>query len=638
MITTRTNLLIPIVVAALLLASTLSSVQAQNLRSAQIPSFAEDRVLVKFKPGAAAVAVSQAHKAARGRILRSIPGIGVQLVQVPSGSVPGAVALYRANPNVQYAEPDYYRLLVVPSEDPGPTPTGSDLFEDQWYMHNTGQWHTTKRTTLLGTSFTRAKGRKDADIDAPEGWDLSRGVSTTDLRASGTPRIAVLDSGASCDELDLASKCLEQVNVVKAYTGEQLWDGIDGDALGHGTFVASEAAADTDNELGIAGVGWSTGFGAFKVCYQELVTDGVNLFFVGLCPVSASADAIARAATDQFESGALVRSQYHVITMSYGSDSIDPNTGDITSTGPSNAECDAIQMAWDNGVVLIAAAGNNGDSAKVYPAACTHTATGESTVIAVAASDDSDGRAGFTTYSEDTDDWVSLAAPGEWIVGLLPHGMCGLSSPTDSCVDWWSGTSMAAPLVAGAAALVWTQLYQGEVDDPLASPSACTVDGVACNRVVRQRLENGADKTGAGGQDLLSWTRHGRLNLAGALQGVAAVCGDGQVTGGEICDTGDPASNTQDCSALGGYQIGQTATCDACSGYDDSACVPSCITTETPETSCTDGIDNDCDGDTDAADLDCNQSGLLPKGASCTQDSECAAGKCKGRSGDMTCK
>jgi subtilisin family serine protease len=597
-------------------------------------------VLVKFRPGTAASVISDVHRRARGQLLSTISGIGVQVVRVPNGTVPSKVAIYQSNPNVQYAEPDYYRLLVIPDEDPGPTPTGGDLFEDQWYLHNTGQWHTIKRTNIFGTTFARKKGKNDADIDAPEGWDISTGSTTISPTASNTPKIAVLDSGASCAELDLENKCLEQVNVVKDHTGTQPWDGSDGDVLGHGTFVASEAAADTDNGKGIAGVGWNTGVGAFKVCYRELVSDGVNLFFVGLCPVSASADAIMRASTDLLDpGGALIRSQYHVITMSYGSDFIDPFTGEITPTSPSNAECDAIQAAWDNGVVIVAAAGNNDSTDRVYPAACTHTATGQSTVIAVAATDDSDNRAGFSSYSTDTDDWVSVSAPGEWIVGILPYDMCGLSTPIDSCVDWWNGTSMAAPLVAGAAALVWARLYAGEVDDPSASPSGCTVTGTACNQVVRERIESGADDTGANGQNMLEWTRHGRLNLAGALAGAGSICGDGLVTAGEICDTADPSSNMVDCSAVGNFQTGQYATCtSSCATYDTSACNPVCLVTESPaESSCSDGMDNDCDGKTDIADPDCGGS-LLPKGASCTRDSECASNKCKGRSGNTQCK
>ncbi len=63
---------------------------------------------------------------------------------------------------------------------------------------------------------------------------------------------------------------------------------------------------------------------------------------------------------------------------------------------------------------------------RIYPAACTHSVTGQSTVIAVAASDDSDNRTDFTNYSVACDDWVSMAAPGELIVGILPFDHCGL--------------------------------------------------------------------------------------------------------------------------------------------------------------------------------------------------------------------
>jgi PKD repeat protein len=69
-------------------------------------------------------------------------------------------------------------------------------------------------------------------------------------------------------------------------------------------------------------------------------------------------------------------------------------------------------------------------------------------------------------------------------------------------------------------------LYQlGSVDAALA-PADCKVDGILCNQVVRQRLENGADKIGAQGQDLQQWTRHGRLNIAGALAASGSPSGD----------------------------------------------------------------------------------------------------------------
>ena len=77
--------------------SAMSVAQSPNPKQQKIPKFAPDRVLVKFKPGSAASAIGEAHRQARGQTIRSISGIGVQVVQVPSGMVPAKVALYRAN-------------------------------------------------------------------------------------------------------------------------------------------------------------------------------------------------------------------------------------------------------------------------------------------------------------------------------------------------------------------------------------------------------------------------------------------------------------------------------------------------------------------------------------------------------------
>lgn len=497
-----------------------------RLNAAALERFAPDRVLVKFKPGTAASQIAQAHRSASATPVKEIPGIGVQVVQVLAGSVMAKVAAYQANPNVLYAEPDYYRLLVVPSEEPGPTPAGgANYFSEQWYLNNIGQAHTQIQQTIFGPIFSTTTGTVDADIDAPEAWDISQGVTTSNALAYDTTKVAVLDSGADCATLELSGKCVEKVSFVD---GLSLWGDSCApsepacDNYGHGTFTASEIVANTNNGEGIAGSAWNTSAGIFKVCYLELVTDGLNYYLVGLCPVSASAAAITEAASDRLGgSGQVVRSQYHVITMSYGSDFIDAEGG-ISPTDPSNAECDAVQFAVDNGVVVVAGAGNNGDTQRFYPAACTD-GNGESTVIAVAASDHNDYRASFSTYSQNFDDWVSMAAPGKTIIGILPDAQCAGAYPpgTDSCVDWWDGTSMAAPLVAGGAALVWADLYEtlkaGGASGQALQPAHCSWAGLPCNQVVRQRLEDGADKIGAQGQNLQDWTRHGRLNIAGAL-------------------------------------------------------------------------------------------------------------------------
>jgi len=305
----------------------------QRIRD-QVPRYAPDRVLVRFRPRTAASTTGMAHRLAGGRKLKQIPGIDVQVVAVPAGTVEQTIARYRANPNVEYAEPDYYRVLVIPDErnDPGPAAggiiAGREYFEEQWGLNNTGQLHTS--FDALGNPI-QVSGQPDADIDAPEGWDITTGDPGV--------KIAILDTGIDCASVEHDGKCVEQISFVGDYS-----DYLDdpGDYVGHGTHVAGIAAVHTDNGIGVAGVGWNSSLGNLKTCFAYLVDLLPPLGYyvtVGVCPVSASAAAITYAADHG----------YHVINMSYGSDELDGN-GDPTGTPPAqpNTETAAVDYAWSH--------------------------------------------------------------------------------------------------------------------------------------------------------------------------------------------------------------------------------------------------------------------------------------------------
>ena len=238
-------------------------------------------------------------------------------------------------------------------------------------------------------------------IDAPGAWDISTGSSSLS--------IAVIDSGADLsNHNDLWSQSAGEVDL----TGTGLASGCPLSAPDHGTHVSGIASANTDNFVGMAGIGWDTKLRSYKIA--------VDTFEGGQweCRLAACeylGQAIVMAVLDGAD----------VINMS------------VISCEPSQNEQDAVDYAWNNGLILVGSAGNDGEEAVIYPAAYDH-------VISVAASTESDGLASFSNYGPDVD----IAAPG---VQILSTVMAGTPFGT---YDYKQGTSMAAPFVSGVAALL----------------------------------------------------------------------------------------------------------------------------------------------------------------------------------------
>lgn len=426
-------------------------------RSSSAPAFVQDEVLVKFVPGTPAAEMAQTHGRVGGRVINTLARIGVQQVKLTGIGVEAAIAAYKQNPNVLYAEPNYLRIMDLPDEGAETWPYGGgtlDFMTELWGLNNTGQGVYYDEYSGYRGVLT---GAVDADIDFAEAWDweMMQANPTSDM-----VKIAVLDSGVDCSHEDLAAKCLlgEQRNFADNSLG-------DADYIGHGTHVAGTAAASTDNGLGIASPGWNAKIVPVKVCYEEL--DPLFYVYTGYCADADIAEGLIYAG-DQ---------RYDVANMSFA--------------GPTLSETvrQAIEYAWSNNVVLVAGAGNSYTTDPMYPAAALE-------VIGVGATDRFDNLAYFSSFGQN----VSLLAPGNNIFSTYSAEACGQIN----CYTWLSGTSMATPHVAGAAALVVGRMItNGEPDPP--------------NQEVRDILENSADATGALGQNFLAWSTEGRLNLYQAL-------------------------------------------------------------------------------------------------------------------------
>lgn len=278
-------------------------------------------------------------------------------------------------------------------------------------------------------------------IAAPAAWDQTH--------SSSSVRVAILDCGIYSSSstyigpdgqpghADVRGKVVLEQNFTTSPNGAD-------DYCNHGTHVAGIAAASTNNATGVAGVG-----------YDAAIINGKVLDDTGSGSTAWIANGIRWAA----DNGA------KVINMSLG------GSGSCSFTFQS-----AIDYAWSRGVVIVAAAGNSNLNGASQPANCNH-------VIAVAATDQNDGRASFSNYGANVD----VAAPG---VGILSSDFVGSYAS-------FSGTSMASPHVAGLAALVWS-----------------TSHGTS-NQAVMDRIMATADQIAGTGS---LWTA-GRVNAGTAVSG-----------------------------------------------------------------------------------------------------------------------
>jgi thermitase len=375
-------------------------------------SNSDPEVLVRFKPGTTLEMIRALAMRNHDQVVDDIESVnGLVAIDDLDDADPQVVAnQYAAMPNVSYAEPNTVIQLDDPATGDKSVDTDSNTYEaglpndpqfaDQWALHNQGQ----------------EGGKERADIDALKAWAKTQG--------SNNVVVAVLDSGVDYNHVDLRANIWTRPDNVPEYVDDELGavDDIHGfdvnmdlgdpmDDNGHGTHCAGVIGAEADNGEGIAGINWHV-----RIMPLKFLGRG------GYGTTKAAIEAI-NYAIDRKKHGVNVR----VISASWG------------STQRSKALEDVIRAAGDNGILFVAAAGNNGtdnDKRPHYPSNYDLP-----NVISVAALDRNDELTSFSNYGIKT---VHIAAPGKDIVSTwLGDQYRGAS-----------GTSMATPQVSGVAALV----------------------------------------------------------------------------------------------------------------------------------------------------------------------------------------
>lgn len=410
----------------------LATEQAEQLRQAWNDglTYIPGEVLVKFHTGVSETARARAAGVARGGVdASSARWIGDVFVARAAGE-PDSEAfagVLRRQPEVRWAQPNYLRRLSSVPNDPG--------YARQWNFD------------LIGM---------------PSAWDINDGASDQII-------VAVVDSGIAtiAESFDFklwTGRSFEMVAVpfrtnpdlgkqrVAAGRDFVFWDGPVIDMVGHGTHVAGTVLQETNNGLGLAGIAHRAQLLPLKACYgywelQLTLSDRGTPGFVrpdqtGSCPDSAIAEAVRYAA----DNGA------RVINLSLAG----PDASPVLE--------EALHYAVDHGAFVAIAVGNEFDLGNPvnYPAKYAESIDG---VVAVGAV----GRSGLRAYYSNTGSYVELVAPG----GDVREGGLAAAIYQASLVEddfdpgrtirprferyaevAAQGTSMAAPHVAGVAALL----------------------------------------------------------------------------------------------------------------------------------------------------------------------------------------
>lgn len=427
--------------------SPLATAPLASAGAAQAPDadFVPGQIIVRFNPGAARSEIAEAHRARKkaDMLLER-----TEILEVPVGEELAIAEQLSKNPNVEFAEPDYvFRLAPCELSVSCLLPDGQ-FFPYKWDLHNTG--------TVMG----QAGATPDADMDWAEAHDYL-GTSF-----SGSAVIGILDTGIRPTHQSFTGKILGG----RRFLGDTFPVTNYIDDHSHGTHVAGIAASRRTSAVPGVAYGANIKLLIGKVCNSA-----------GTCNTSNVANGIVWAT----DNGA------NVINMSLG--------GFGSAIAGSSSQLAALQYAVSKNVLPVCATGNddnkpsNGYTGGIgYPARFNEC-------LAVGATSWNDVKASYSNWGPGID----VSAPGGDgnALGTGNSMIIAASHAGDNSFGWKAGTSMAAPQVAGLAAL----LYATGMTDAAA---------------IRARIIATVDDIEAPGWD--QRTGYGRVNVYRAITGLDA--------------------------------------------------------------------------------------------------------------------
>ncbi|MFN8485451.1 MAG: S8 family serine peptidase [Anaerolineae bacterium] len=390
------------------------------------------RMIVRWRPNVGVDSITRINAIYGVATIANVSTLNMQVLQAPDGAAGDLISEYSALPEVLYAEPDFIAHAfpldaaapvvgtapLAPAQGGEPGPTLGPPPVGPLASVN---------DPMFGQQYSLTK------MSVPTAWDVSKGDGVV---------VAIVDTGADLTHPDLSSKFVSQGrDFISGHANAQ-------DDQGHGSHVSGIVAAATNNGAGVAGVGYNARLLPVKV----LNANG-----------SGDYGSIVQGITWAADQGV------KVLNMSLG------------GTGGTQALQDAVDYAWNKGVVVVCAAGNDGTASPNYPAAYTNC-------LSVVATDQNDQKASFSNYGSTVD----ISAPGVNVLATALRSGGQLADP--SGYRTMSGTSMASPNVAGVAALVWA-----------AHPDWSQAQ-------VRAAIENTADNVGSS-----FYFGKGRVNAARAV-------------------------------------------------------------------------------------------------------------------------